>query len=146
MKPVRNACALLILAALAQMPTAHAQDFKSTAQSAASKWDEAFNKGDAAQLAKMYGGRAALLPPGSSPIAGESNIQQFWTTTIGKGFGQHKVTVQQAETKGDMGYAYGRWQATGPGDGGAKKQYEGNWSNVMERQGNEWKTVLHAWN
>jgi len=146
MKTVRNASVLFLLAAFAQVPAAHAQDFKSTVQSAASKWDEAFNKGDAAQLAKMYGSKAALLPPGGAAVTGESNIQQFWTTTVGKGFGQHKVTVQQAETKGDMGYAYGRWQATGPGEGGGKKQYEGNWSNVLERQGNEWKTVLHAWN
>lgn len=146
MKILRNACVLIALSTLTIAPASQAQDFKNTVQSAASKWDEAFNKGDAEQLAKMYGPKGALLPPGSSAVAGDANIQQFWKTTIGKGFGQHKVTVQQAETKGDMGYAYGRWQATGPGEGSAKKQYEGNWSNVLERQGGEWKTVLHAWN
>lgn len=146
MKSLRSVGALLALAIFMVTPASQAQDFKSSAQSAASKWDEAFNNGDAAQLAKMYGSQAALLPPGSPPVVGEQNIQQFWKTTIGKGFGQHKVTVQQAETKGDMAYAYGRWQATGPGDGGAKKEFEGNWSNVLERQGGEWKTVLHTWN
>lgn len=146
MKLLRNVMVLVTFSVIAISPIAHAQDFKKSAELAASKWDEAFNKGDAAQLAKMYGSKAALLPPGSPAVVGESSIQQFWTTTIGKGFGQHKVTVQQAETKGDMGYAYGRWQATGPGDGGAMKQYEGNWSNVLERQGGEWKSVLHAWN
>ena len=146
MKSLYSVGVLIALSTFVAAPAAQAQDFKSAAQSAASKWDETFNKGDAAQLAKMYGSNGALLPPGSSPVVGAQNIQQFWTTTIGKGFGQHKVTVQQAETKGDMGYAYGRWQATGPGEGGAKKQYEGNWSNVLERQGGEWKTVLHSWN
>ena len=146
MNIVRNACVLIAISALTIALTAQAQDFKNTVQLVASKWDEAFNKGDAEQLAKMYGPKGALLPPGSPAVAGDTNIQQFWKTTIGKGFGQHKITDQQAETKGDMGYAYGRWQATGPGEGGAKKQYEGNWPNVLERQGAEWKTVLHAWN
>jgi Ketosteroid isomerase homolog len=146
MKRVRNVSMLIALAAFLVSPSIRADDFKTTVQSAASKWDEAFNKGDAAQLAKMYGSQAALLPPGGAPVVGEQNIQQFWKTTLGKGFGQHKVMVQQAETKGDIGYAYGRWQATGPGEGGANKQYEGNWSNVLERQGGQWKTVLHAWN
>ncbi len=146
MKSLHNVSVPIALAIFLISPAAQAQDFKGAVQSAASKWDDAFNKGDAGQLAKMYGSKGALLPPGSPAVVGEQNIQQFWTTTIGKGFGQHKVTVQQAETKGDIGFAYGRWQATGPGEGGAKKQYEGNWSNVLERQGGEWKTVLHAWN
>lgn len=146
MRPIRNVSVLIAFVLLSASPSVLAEDFKAAAQSAASKWDEVFNNGDAAQLAKMYGAKGVLLPPGSSPVVGASNIQQFWTTTIGKGFGQHKVTVQQAEAKGDVGYAFGRWQATGPGEGGAAKQYEGNWSNVLERQGGEWKTVLHAWN
>lgn len=146
MKTIRYALILAVFTAASVAPTVHAQDFKQSVQTAASKWDEAFNKGDAAQLAQMYGSQAALLPPGSAPVVGEQSIEQFWKTTLGKGFGQHKVTVQQAETKGDIGYAYGRWQATGPGEGGANKQYEGNWSNVLERQGGQWKTVLHAWN
>ena len=146
MKTIRTISMTIALATFLVSPSIRADDFKTTVQSAASKWDEAFNKGDAAQLAKMYGSQAALLPPGGAPIVGEQNIQQFWKTTLGKGFGQHKVTVQQAETKGDIGYAYGRWQATGPGEGGANKQHEGNWSNVLERQGGEWKTVLHTWN
>lgn len=146
MKRVRNVSMLIALAAFLVAPSIRADDFKTTVQSAASKWDEAFNKGDAAQLAKMYGSQAALLPPGGAPVVGEQNIQQFWKTMLGKGFGQHKVMVQQAETKGDIGYAYGRWQATGPGESGANKQYEGNWSNVLEKQGGQWKTVLHAWN
>ncbi|HYG85329.1 MAG TPA: DUF4440 domain-containing protein [Azospirillum sp.] len=146
MNALRNVCVLITLAVFAASPSVYAQDFKKSAESAAAKWDEAFNKGDAAGLAKMYSPKGTIQPPGSPPVTGEQNIQQFWATTIGKGFGQHKVTVQQADAKGDMGYAYGRWQATGPGEGGAKKQYEGNWANVLERQGGEWKTVLHAWN
>ena len=140
------ASALFVLSAFTIAPSAQGQDFQKSVQEAASKWDEAFNNGDAAQITKMYSSGAALLPPGHPTVSGEANIQEYWAATISKGFGQHKVTVQQAETKGDMGYAYGRWQATGPEESGTKKQYEGNWANVLERQGGEWKTVLHTWN
>ncbi len=115
-------------------------------QAGAARWDETFNKGDAAGVAKLYGTDALLLPAGAPAVKGD-DIQKFWGAVIGKGFGDHKVTVQQAEANGDMAYAHGRWQATGPGTGGeAKKQFEGNWVNVLERQDGQWRTVLHSWN
>jgi len=146
MRSLRNVGVLIGLANFATSPATYAQDFKKAAEDTAVKWNEAFNKKDAGQVAKLYGPNAALLPPESPAVVGEQNILQFWTTNFGEGFSQHTVTVQQAEAKGDMGYTYGRWQATGPGEGGADTLYEGSWSNVLERQGGQWKIVLHAWN
>ena len=142
-----HAIRAVILAAAVLLPTLTlAQDFKAQAEASAARWDQTFNKGDAAGVAKLYGQNARLLPAGAPAVTGETNIQQFWGGLIQKGFGQHKISVQGAEAKGDLAYVYGRWQATGPGEGGAAKQYEGNWLNVMERQGGEWRTVLHGWN
>jgi hypothetical protein len=45
-----------------------------------------------------------------------------------------------------MGYAYGRWQAMAPGEGNQKKKVEGNWVNVMQREGGQWRTAMHSWN
>jgi len=116
-------------------------------QASAARWDETFNKGDAAGVAKLYAKDARLLPAGSPLVSGDDGIQKFWSATIDKGIGQHKLTVQEAEAKGDMAYAHGRWQATGPGPGGeAKKQFEGNWVNVLVREDGEWRPVIHSWN
>ena len=118
------------------------QDSKSQVQAAAERWDQSFNKGDAQSLAQNYTPDAVVLPAGGPAIAGQDNIQKFFADVIGKGFNQHKIDVAAVEMKGDVAIAYGRWQAMGPD----KKQYQGHWTNVLERQGDQWRTVLHTWN
>lgn len=146
MTHIRSTIALAVFMVTATMSPGHAQDYTSVVQSAAAKWDEAFNKADAAEIASMYGAEAVVVPSGGSPVVGNRSIQQFWADLFNKGYGEHKVTLGQAEAKGDLGYAYGRWQATVPDESGVRKQHEGNWFNVMERQGDQWKIVLHSWN
>ncbi len=63
-----------------------------------------------------------------------------------KGWDDHKTTVKTAVAKDKLLIVSGRWQMTVPGDGGAKKTFEGNWVNVLERQPDGWRTVLHTWN
>ena len=118
------------------------QDAKSQVQAAADRWDQSFNQKDAQSLAQTYAPSAIVLPAGGPAVAGPDNIQKFFADVIGKGFSQHKVNVQAAETKGNVMIAYGRWEAMGPD----KKQYQGHWTNVLERQGDQWRTVLHTWN
>jgi ketosteroid isomerase-like protein len=118
------------------------QDSKSQVQTAAERWDQSFNRGDSQSLAQNYTSDAVILPAGGPTISGQDNIQKFFADVIGKGFGQHKISVQAADMKGDVVIAYGRWEATGPD----KKQYQGHWTNIMERQGDQWRTMLHTWN
>jgi ketosteroid isomerase-like protein len=118
------------------------QDMKSQAQAAADRWDQSFNQKDAQSLARGYAPDAVVLPAGGPALKGPDNIQKFFADVIGKGFSQHKVNVDSAEPKGNVVIAYGSWQAIGPD----QKQYQGHWTNVLERQGDQWRTVLHTWN
>ena len=72
----------------------------------------------------------------------------YWTARAETLFGSfikggvksHRITVQGADQKGDLGYAYGRWEA----DAGGKK-FGGHWTNVLMNEGGQWRTALHTW-
>ena len=113
---------------------------------AAETWDRAYNGGDMEALGKLYAPDARVIPKGAA-VSGPADIQAFFTGLKAKGFDDHRITVHSARGSGDVLVLSGRWQMTGPGgEGGAKKAFEGNWVNVLERSGDGWRTVLHTWN
>lgn len=137
--------ALVLLASLALTEPAFANDAKAIAQDAADRWDRSFNTGEMDALTTLYGTDAKVVTKGA-PLSGGSNIRAYFAGLKSKGFADHKVTVQSAKAKGDILIASGRWEASGPGDGGARTVFSGNWVNVLERQGDGWQPVLHTWN
>lgn len=114
------------------------------AQKAADKWDSTYNSGNMTELVKLYSPDAIVVTKGQ-PQNGEG-IENFFSGLKSKGFDDHKVVVKSVIPKGNMLIASGRWEMSGPGEGGAKKKFDGNWVNVLERSSNEWRTVLHTWN
>lgn len=133
------------LAGALLVPTfAYADTAQSEAQAAADKWDQAFNSGDMKALAGLYTADA-LLVTNAKTESGEA-IETFFSGMKAKGFEGHKIVVQSVTQKGDLVIATGRWEITGPSDGGAKKKFEGNWVNVLERKDGQLKTALHSWN
>lgn len=137
--------ALLLAAGLAIASPARAEDARTMAQAAADRWDQSFNSGDIEMLATLYGADAEVVTKGA-PLSDGASIRTYFAGLKTKGFSDHKITVQSAKAKGDLLLASGRWEASGPGDGGARKVFSGNWVNVLERQGDSWRTVLHTWN
>ncbi|WP_082528558.1 nuclear transport factor 2 family protein [Methylobacterium sp. Leaf466] len=123
---------------------AFAEPSKDEGQKAADRWDQAYNAGDMEKLGKLYTSDGMVVPKGA-PVSGE-NISKFFAGLKSKGFEDHKTTVNSVLPKDKVVVVTGRWEMMGPGEGGAKKKFEGNWINVMERQGDEWRTVLHTWN
>ena len=121
-----------------------ADTLKDEAQSAASKWDSAYNKGEMDALGKLYTSDAVVVTKGATKI--KSDIQEFFSGLKSKGWDDHKTTVNNVLSKDNILIVSGRWEMSGPADGGAKKKFEGNWVNVMERQSDGWRTVLHTWN
>ena len=139
---------ILPMAALAVAIIAPTECFSDTlqadAQNAASKWDEAYNGGDMDALAKLYTPDAIVVTKGAPQTA--DGIQKFFAGLKSKGWDEHKTTVKSALPKDNLLIVAGRWEMTGPVDGGAKKKFEGNWVNVLERRDGGWRTVLHTWN
>ncbi len=118
----------------------------SDVQSAASAWDAAFNSGDTAKLADFYAPDARVIPAGGAPVTGAEAIGQFFADLIAKRFRAHTVTIEHVEEKGPIAIASGKWQLTGPAEGGEAPQYGGNWVNVLERTAAGWRVLLHTWN
>ena len=100
------------------------QDFKSQAAAAASQWDSAFDSGDASKVAQGYTKSAVILPAGGQQVTGQQGAEALFGNFIKGGVKSHKITVEGGEQKGDLGYAYGRWEA----DAGRQE----NWRSLDE--------------
>lgn len=129
----------LMLPSVGRADTLHAE-----AQSAASTWDEAYNGGDMDKLAKLYAPDAIVITKGAPQTS--DGIPKFFSGLKAKGWDAHKTTVKTALPKDNLLIVSGRWEMSGPADGGAKKTFEGNWVNVLEKRDGAWRTVLHTWN
>jgi ketosteroid isomerase-like protein len=63
-----------VLIGVAMLATpAVAQDLRSTVEAGNTEWNQAFNKGDAGALAKLYTSDAKLLPPADKIVSGEGD-------------------------------------------------------------------------
>ncbi|WP_051093049.1 DUF4440 domain-containing protein [Methylobacterium sp. 77] len=145
MRVNRKLCGVSVLLCLIAPIVAFAADPTAEAQGAATRWDQTYNAGDMDGLKGLYVADAMVVPKGAA-VSGADGIGTFFAGLKAKGFDDHKTKVQTAQMKGDLLVVTGRWAMSGPGEGGAKKAFEGNWVNVFERKGNEWRTVLHTWN
>ncbi len=138
-----TACAFLGTALLLSAPVRADQNLRE-AQTAADTWDAAYNAGDMDALSKLYAADAVVVTKGQ-PQSGEG-IAKFFSGLKAKGWDGHRTAVNAVQPRGDILVATGRWAMSGPGEGGARKTFEGNWVNVLERRDGAWRTVLHTWN
>src|SRR5215217_4893323 len=104
MKPIVRC--LFVVVGMLTAEAAFCQDFKSQAAAVASQWDNAFNSGDASKVAQGYTKSAVILPAGGQQVTGQQGAETLFGSFIKGG-----VTVEGGEQKGDLGYAYGRWEA-----------------------------------
>jgi len=138
---------LTVLIAVAMLaPPALAQDLRSTVEAGNAEWNQAFNKGDAAAVAKLYTSDAKLLPPADKIVSGDKEILAFWRSLIDAGVTDHKIETIQIEEAGDTAVMAGKWQAMGKDAQGKAAIFKGSVMKVLERQGDTWKTSLHTWN
>jgi ketosteroid isomerase-like protein len=105
---------LAILIAVAMLtPPALAQDLRSTIEAGNTAFNQAFNKGDAAAVTKLYTSDAKLLPPADKIVSGDKEILAFWRSLIDAGVTDHKIETIQIEEAGDTAVMAGKWQAMG---------------------------------
>jgi ketosteroid isomerase-like protein len=131
---------LFFVSGLLAAEAAFSQDFRDHATAAAAQWDSAFNSGDASKVAQSYTKAAVILPAGGQLVTGQQGAETLFGGFMKGGVKNHKITVQGGEQKGDLGYAYGRWEAAAGG-----KTLGGHWTNVLMNEGGQWRTALHTW-
>jgi uncharacterized protein (TIGR02246 family) len=106
------------------------------------KYDETFNKNDAAALAALFK-EDAIFVTDTGPVNGRQAIEKYWVDQF-KQF-QHSneiVTVDESSphvigTAGNEMWATGGWSMTIQGKDWGPKDIKGYWSVI--REGDDWK-------
>lgn len=115
-------------------------------QAQAKSWDSAFNAGDISKLSSFYAAGASIVPAGGAPVAGPDAIGAFFADVRAKGLSRHEIGISSVVERGDTVIATGTWKLTGKSDGGEAMSFGGNWVNVLGRDSEGWKILLHTWN
>lgn len=114
------------------------------------KYDEAFNKNDAAALAALYTEDAVEVAD-TGPIYGREAIEKHFTDVfkqvhvsnhLGKGdqYSPHMIGP------GNEIWANGEFSLTFQGKSGGPIQVKGYWSAIDTREGDTWKIRMLTWN
>lgn len=128
--------------ALAQQSTGSQQDVRQQVEAWVNKWVEAYNKGDAKAILAMNGPNACTITS-TGMTCGEQKIEQVVLNVIKMG-PHFTMTVNEARPIGrDGATAAGSYRVTFTNNP-ATSQVEGNWLRVLERQGNDWKSVASS--
>src|SRR5205823_6385073 len=114
--------------------TSGAFDFRAAIEKAISGWEKAANAKDAATVASYYTEDATLLPPGSPPIKGRKNIQQYWQGFFDAGASDAKLRVVDVTAFGDLAYEIGAFEANLPTPQGAIARTQGKYVVIWKRQ------------
>ena len=111
------------------------------------KWNAAFNAANADAIAALYTADATLVPPTGTTVQGTAGIREFWNGLFKAGFKDHKIELISTRQEGKLIIAIAKWQATGPDEKGAPKQYGGQLVNILETQPDgQARSILHTWN
>lgn len=118
----------------------------SAVEAFAKTWDETFDAGDLSKLKGLYAGSARVIPSGGTPVEGRDSIGAFFAEVRANGLTTHKIEVRDVVTRGDTVIASGAWSLSGASKDGDAQNFGGNWVNILGREGDSWKILLHTWN
>jgi ketosteroid isomerase-like protein len=108
---------------------------------AAEGWVAAFNSGDAAGLALMYGPEAKILPPDQPIVSGPEAIAEFW-----KAFnpGNVRIEISEVETMrlGEYWFREGTFTALYPNEGEPRV---GKFIELWKKVDSAWLIHRHMW-
>lgn len=106
-------------------------------QAAVDGWIAAFNSGDAAGLALMYGDNAQILPPDEPIVSGHAAIEEFWRQ-YQPGRVRLEVSGVQTERLGDYWFREGSYSALYQDEGEPRI---GKFMELWAKEGSAW--ILH---
>lgn len=105
---------------------------------------EAFNRGDAAALARMYTEDAYVLPPGAPLVKGRGAVEKLWAAAMGQ-FAEVSLQAVDVKMLGD-GNAREVGIVNGKTKGAQAQEVTGKYVVVWRRAGSDWKMETDIWN
>jgi uncharacterized protein (TIGR02246 family) len=112
------------------------------------KFDQAFNTKNAAQIGQLYDVNAVLMPaPAGEVVSGRDAIETFFAGLITAGVIDHKLTLTEAVEDGNLAYQRGLWSGAMVDADGARQTFGGNVHLVYRKQADgNWQAITHIWN
>jgi ketosteroid isomerase-like protein len=103
---------------------------------------EAFGRGDAAGVARLYTPSAQLLPAHSDFVEGIAAIQRFWQGAMDMGLKEAVLESLEVEGYGETAHEMGRYTLkTGTGEVADSGKYLVIW----KQEGGAWKLHRDIW-
>ena len=119
-----------------------AADPRSDVEVANRRFMEAFGRGDAASVARIYTSGAELLPAHSDFVAGTSAIQSFWQGVMDMGIQEVILETLEVEPHDDTAYEVGRFTLK---VAGGQLADTGKYLVIWKRDGGSWKLHRDIW-
>jgi uncharacterized protein (TIGR02246 family) len=137
------AASLMMVAQAARSETTSV-DTKADIQKMATAWMDAYNKKDAATIAKMYADDAVFSNPGWT-AAGRAAIEDALNKDLAAGsFSKiNSITVEQAHRVGDLDYSAGTWAADTKGADGKEVPVGGHWLVISQYRDGHYVMLVH---
>lgn len=103
---------------------------------------EAFGRGDAAGVARLYTDAGQLLPANSDFVSGTTAIQSFWQGAMDMGLKEVVLETLEVEGHGDTAHEVGRYTLKAAGGEVADA---GKYLVVWKREDGTWKLHRDIW-
>lgn len=103
---------------------------------------EAFGRGDASGVARLYTSSAQLLPAHGDFVVGTPAIQRFWQGAMDMGLKEAILETAELEAHGDTAHEVGRYTLKAAG---GREADAGKYLVIWKLEGGTWKLHRDIW-
>lgn len=109
---------------------------------------DAFNEGNAANIAVHFTENAILMAPGQAASQGKEAVQTYYQSIFDTYHTSLRSYYEEVQVDGDLAYGRGYAEVTlTPKSGGASISSTSKYLNILQRQPDgSWKTTHDIWN
>ena len=107
------------------------------------KFVAAFERGDAAGIAALYGKDGQVLPPNNESISGKRAIETFWQGVMSMGIKSATLETVELDDGGDIAFEVGKYTLLGE----ERQEVDtGKYVVVWKQEAGQWKLHRDIWN
>ncbi|HQR50392.1 MAG TPA: SgcJ/EcaC family oxidoreductase [Methylophilaceae bacterium] len=112
-----------------------------------STWNQTFNRGDAAALARLYAENATLSPGNGQTLLGRAEIEKLFQSFVDGGVHQHTIDIVSTGGDEQVMFQVAKWNAHGAAQDGNTPSFGGILMSAFEKGADgQWLVRSHVWN